>query len=168
MNDKRLRVERNATFAGVMRSHNIAFNFNLSTAKYYKVVSPEDLIFSDCIRQMVEVAEGRPSVGIVGSYQLSGDHVKWQGFEYPRTVVPGREMCLQVYLGGRHGFGFETPTSVLYRADLVSKQVATFRHNFLRACSAFRISRTGRIAAALRTRAGRIFSSVVWNLVNRS
>jgi len=117
--DKRIRIERNATPAGVMPSHNIAFNLIPPAAKYCKVVSPEDLVFSDCIRRMVEVAEANPSVGIVGSYQLSGNHVKWQGFEYPQSVVPGREMCRRVYLGGGNGFGFGTPTSVLYRADLV-------------------------------------------------
>ena len=49
--DKRLRVERNTTFAGVMQSHNIAFNLIPPAAKYCKVVSPEDLIFADCIRR---------------------------------------------------------------------------------------------------------------------
>jgi hypothetical protein len=68
---------------------------------------------------MIEVAEANPSVGFVGSYQLVGSDVRWQGLEYPRTVVPGREICRRVFLGGRAGFGFGTPTSILYRADLV-------------------------------------------------
>lgn len=117
--DHRVRVERNATAVGVMANHNIAFRLISPQAKYCKAVSPEDILFPDCIAQMIEVAEANPSVGFVGSYQLIGNDVRWQGLEYPRTVVPGPEICRRVFLGGQAGFGFGTPTSILYRADLV-------------------------------------------------
>jgi glycosyltransferase involved in cell wall biosynthesis len=117
--DRRVRVERNATAVGVMANHNIAFRLISPQAKYCKAVSPEDVIFPDCIAQMIEVAAANPSVGFVGSYQLVGSDVRWQGLEYPRTVVPGSEICRRVFLGGQAGFGFGTPTSILYRADLV-------------------------------------------------
>jgi glycosyltransferase involved in cell wall biosynthesis len=117
--DRRVRAERNASFVGVMANHNIAFRLISPEAKYCKAVSPEDIIFPDCIEQMIEVAEANPSVGFVGSYQLVGSDVRWQGLEYPRTPVPGSEICRRVFLGGQTGFGFGTPTSILYRADLV-------------------------------------------------
>ena len=117
--DKRIRVERSAACLGVMESHNAVFRLISRAARYCKVVSPEDFIFPECLDRMVEVAEANPSVGFVGSYQLSGSQVRWQGFEYPRAVVPGREMCRRIFLGSQVGFGFGTPTSVLYRADLV-------------------------------------------------
>jgi glycosyltransferase involved in cell wall biosynthesis len=117
--DSRMRVHNNDKFVGVIENHNIAFSLISPTAKYVKVVSADDFIFPDCVRRMVEVAEANPSAGMVGSYQLSGSQIKWQGFRYPKAVFSGREICRQVFLGGQPSFGFGTPTSLLYRADLV-------------------------------------------------
>lgn len=117
--DDRIRVHRNEKFVGVIENHNIAFGLISPVAEYCKVVSADDFIFPECIERMVELAEAHPSVGIVGSYQLSGSAVRWQGFRYPQAVWPGRELCRQVFLGGDPEFGFGSPTSILYRADLV-------------------------------------------------
>jgi glycosyltransferase involved in cell wall biosynthesis len=117
--DQRVRVVRNEASVGVMANHNRAFRLISPQAAYCKVVSAEDMIFADCIARMVELAENNPSVGVVGSYQLVGSYVRWQGLEYPQTVVPGPEICRRVFLGSQAGFGFGTPTSILYRADLV-------------------------------------------------
>jgi len=117
--DSRIRVERWNTPVGEIERHNIAFRLISPEAKYCKVVSPEDVIFRECIARMVLLAEANPSVGMVGSYQLAGSRVRWQGFEYPRSVIPGEEICRRVFLGGEPGFGFGTPTSMVYRADLV-------------------------------------------------
>jgi glycosyltransferase involved in cell wall biosynthesis len=125
--DSRIRVHNNQRFVAVIANHNIAFNLVSSEAKYCKVVSADDFIFPDCVKRMVELAEANPSVGLVGSYQLSGNCVRWQGFRYPQVVLSGIEMCRQVFLGGEKTsgfgspFGFGSPTSLLYRADLVRK-----------------------------------------------
>jgi glycosyltransferase involved in cell wall biosynthesis len=123
--DRRIRVHTNETFVGVIENHNGAFRLMSPHAKYCKVVSADDFIFPDCIRQMVEFAEANPSVGFVGAYQLSGHVIKWQGFRYPQSVFPGRELCREVitrpqaFVHGQPVFGLGTPTSLLYRADLV-------------------------------------------------
>jgi glycosyltransferase involved in cell wall biosynthesis len=117
--DPRIRVERSATSVGVMESHNAAFRLISPAAKYCKVVAAVGFLFPECLERMVAVAEANPSVGLVGAYQLTGSQVRWQGFEYPRAVFPGREICRRILLGRQPEFGFGTPTSVLYRADLV-------------------------------------------------
>ena len=119
--DPRVRVHNNATFVDVIANHNLAFSLISPEAKYCKVVSADDLIFPECLTRMVEVGEANPSVGIIGSYQISAASVRWQGFEYPRVVFSGRELCRRVLLGGRPEFGFGSPTSILYRADLVRR-----------------------------------------------
>ncbi len=124
--DGRIRVEKERKRVEEIESHNIAFRLISSAAKYCKVVSPEDIIFRECLTRMVGLAEANPSVGMVGSYQLVGDRVRWQGFDYPRTVVPGAEICRRVFLGAGAGFGFGTPTSMLYRADLVRSSSAFY------------------------------------------
>jgi glycosyltransferase involved in cell wall biosynthesis len=119
--DKRIRVHDNETFVGVIANHNIAFRSISPEAKYCKIVSADDFIFPDCVTRMVELAEANPSVGLVGVYQLSGEGVKWQGLRYPQAVVSGTEMCRRIFLGTDKTFGFGSPTSLLYRADLVRK-----------------------------------------------
>lgn len=117
--DSRVQVLNNERFVGVIENHNIAFSKMSPVAKYCKVVSADDFLFVDCLKRMVECAEANPSVGIVGSYQLSGSHIRWQGFPYPKAVFSGRELCRQIFLGTDKTFGFGSPTSILYRADLV-------------------------------------------------
>jgi glycosyltransferase involved in cell wall biosynthesis len=119
--DKRLRVHSNEAFVGVIENHNIAFRLISPEAKYCKVVCADDFLFPDYLSMTIEIAEANPSVGVIGSYQLSGAYIRWQGFDYPRAVIPGRELCRRIFLGGDPTFGFGTPTSLTYRADLVRK-----------------------------------------------
>lgn len=131
----RVRVHTNKTFVGVIENHNIAFSLMSPMAKYCKVVSADDFIFSDCIERLVQCAEENPSAGIVGSYQLSGRYVKWQGFQYPRAVFSGAKLSRsfllmqQAFIGSQPIFGFGTPTSLLYRADLVRENMGQFYPN---------------------------------------
>lgn len=133
--DRRIRVLTNEKFVGVIENHNIAFSLISKEAKYCKVVSADDFIFPDCIREMVELAERNPSAGIVGSYQLSGSYIRWQGFQYPTEVFAGRDLCRRllllrtVKLNGQAISGFGTPTSILYRADLIRSSGGRFYPN---------------------------------------
>jgi glycosyltransferase involved in cell wall biosynthesis len=119
--DRRIRVQTNERFVGVIENHNIAFRMIAPEAKYCKIVSGDDFVFANCLSRMVELAEANPSVGIVGSYQLSGSWIRWQGFHYPRAVMSGKDVCRQVFMGRDPSFGFGSPTSILYRADLVRR-----------------------------------------------
>lgn len=124
--DSRIRVHDNLEFVEVIANHNIAFSLVPAEAKYCKVVSADDYLMPDCLAKMVEFAEANPSVAIVGSYQLSGDSVRWQGFRYPKSVFTGREICRQIFLGHDKTFGFGSPTSILYRADIVRSSKAFY------------------------------------------
>jgi glycosyltransferase involved in cell wall biosynthesis len=119
--DPRIRLVEGDTFRGVIANHNHAFSLISSESKYTKVVSADDIIFPDCLMQLVCLAEAHPSVGIVSSYQLSGGDDQWEvrctGLPYWRTVVSGKEICRRHLLTDDNLFG--APTSVLYRSDLV-------------------------------------------------
>jgi glycosyltransferase involved in cell wall biosynthesis len=125
--DSRIRVHDNAEFVPVIENHNIAFHLLSNDSKYCKLVCADDWLFPDCITQMVAVAEANPSVGIVGSYQMSGGgsdwrnwSVRWDELPFPSTVVSGRELCRATLLDGPYVFG--DPTSLLYRSDLIRKE----------------------------------------------
>jgi glycosyltransferase involved in cell wall biosynthesis len=122
--DGRIRVFSNDTVVDVISNHNKAFGLISGTASYCKVVSADDWLFPECLERMIDLAEAHPSVGIVGCYQLSGGGkdwknwcVKWAQVPYPSAVVPGREIGRLHMLGGVDVFG--SPTSLMYRADLV-------------------------------------------------
>ncbi len=128
--DARIRVHNNEEFLDIIGNHNKAFRLISAESKYCKVVSADDWLFPDCITRLVELAEANPSVGIVGSYQLSGSGSDWnwciRGVErpYPSTVIPGRDACRVELLGGPYVFG--APTSILYRSDLVREQACFY------------------------------------------
>jgi glycosyltransferase involved in cell wall biosynthesis len=125
--DGRIRVHDNREFLGVIENHNHAFSLISPAAKYCKVVSADDLIFSECLTQMVSIAEANPSVGLVGTYLIAGKRVLCDGLEYERKVINGREISRATLLGGPYVFG--SPTSLLYRADMVRKTPAFYPHS---------------------------------------
>ncbi|MFI5092220.1 MAG: glycosyltransferase family 2 protein [Candidatus Acidiferrales bacterium] len=136
--DPRIRVHDNAQFLRVIPNHNHALRQISPESKYCKMVFADDWIFPRCIEEMVAVAEEHPSVGIVGAYGLeevgadaSRTRVLWAGLPYPSGRISGREVCRRFILDGTYVFG--TPTSVLYRADLVRSRDLFFNEANLHA-----------------------------------
>jgi glycosyltransferase involved in cell wall biosynthesis len=124
--DERIRVVNNEQFLDIIANHNKAFRLISPNSKYCKVLSADDWLFPECLARMVRVAETNPSIGVVGSYQLSGGGADWKGWRvrwaelpYPSTILPGRKVCRARLLGGPHVSVFGAPTSIMYRADLV-------------------------------------------------
>lgn len=131
--DPRIRVCTNSKLLPIIANHNKAFRLISPNSKYCKDVSADDWLFPECLARMISLAEANPSVGIVGSYQLSGGgtnwrawRVRWAELPYPSAVIPGREVCRVQMLGGPYVFG--SPTSLLYRSDLV-RESAEFYPN---------------------------------------
>jgi glycosyltransferase involved in cell wall biosynthesis len=129
--DKRIRIHNNETFVGCDANGNIAFRQISSESKYCKVVHADDWLYPECILKMVELAEGHPTVAIVGAYGLRNDHVSWDGLPYTATIISGREICRNTLLGGPYVFG--SPTSLLIRSDEVRKR-STFYNEENRHC----------------------------------
>ena len=115
--DSRIRIHTNNALLALMPNWNHALRQINPNSKYCKVVHADDWLFPDCVKQMVEVAEHNPSVGIVGAYRIDGDHIDLEDLPFPKQVFPGHEPCRHRLLGGHDVFG--SPTSLLLRADLV-------------------------------------------------
>jgi glycosyltransferase involved in cell wall biosynthesis len=113
----KIRVVHTPSFLSQVRNYNFALTCILPDSKYCKMVQADDLIFPDCVRAMVEVAELNPSVGIVAAYELQGEKVRLDGLRYDSTLFQGHYVGRLYFLQGKYLFG--TPTSVLMRADLV-------------------------------------------------
>jgi len=115
--DPRIRVITNDAFVPALANLNASFRRISPASKYCKMVQADDWMFPECLERMIAVMEEHPSVGIVGAYGMQEQWVLWVGLPYPSEVVPGREVCRQRLLGGPYVFG--SPTSVLFRSDLV-------------------------------------------------
>jgi glycosyltransferase involved in cell wall biosynthesis len=115
--DSRIRICRNETTLPIMQNWNTALRCINPESKYCKVVHADDWLFPSSIELMVAVAERNPSVGLVGAYRLDENHVNLDDLPFSNTVFSGREICRKRLLGGQDLFG--SPTSLMYRADLV-------------------------------------------------
>ena len=129
--DSRIRVIQNKEFLPIICNHNRALRHLSSASKSCKMVFADDWIFSECLEQLVEVAEEYPSVGIVGAYGLQGNEVVWTGLPYPSRCISGREVCRRRFLEGLFVFG--AATALLFRADLIRKQHSFYNESNLHA-----------------------------------
>jgi len=68
---------------------------------------------------MVRVAEGNPSVGIVGSYGLWGNKVVSDGIPFPDECISGRQLCRLALR--KQVWPWTRPTALLIRSDLIRK-----------------------------------------------
>ena len=122
--DPRIRIVNNQEFVGAVKNHNIALTQISPQSKYCKFVQADDFLFPSCLKEMVSVAETHPMAGIVTSYHLSDRWVRNDGWPYPSTVVPGREVCRLFFLEREVRFGIMS--SFLLRSDLVRRRNPVF------------------------------------------
>jgi glycosyltransferase involved in cell wall biosynthesis len=113
----RIRLQHNTEFLSQVQNYNSALRAICCESKYCKVVQADDWLFPDCIQMMVDVAEAHPRVGIIAAYELEGEEVRLDGLPYPSPEVSGRDAGRLYFLRQRYLFG--TPTSLLFRSDLV-------------------------------------------------
>jgi glycosyltransferase involved in cell wall biosynthesis len=122
--DSRIRLLSNDTLLPQVQNYNAALSYISPQSSYCKIVQADDWIYPECLERMVGLAEAHPSVGIVSSYSLRGDAVWGLGLPYTVTVTAGAEVCrLQLTTGL---FLFGSPTTVLYRSEIIRKTARFF------------------------------------------
>ena len=125
--DPRIRVLQPDRFVDVWENHHTAFRSVPPEAKYVKVIHADDWMYPGCLERMVQVAEAHPRVGIVSAYRLDDIRVSLTGLPYQRQAFPGREIARLNLLTGRFVFG--SPSSLLFRADVVRSRDPYFEHD---------------------------------------
>jgi glycosyltransferase involved in cell wall biosynthesis len=125
--DPRIRVITNATTIPAIQNFNLALRQISPASKYCKMVLADDSIFPECLDQMVAVMEEHPTVGIVGAYGQKEKWVLWAGLPHLTKFFSGRQIGHDRLLGGLYIFG--SPSSVLFRADLVRKHDPFFNES---------------------------------------
>jgi glycosyltransferase involved in cell wall biosynthesis len=113
----KVRVTSPEKFLQQVPNYNFALTCIAAASEYCKVVQADDWIFPECLERMVGLAQRDASIGIVGSYRMKGDQVLGSGLNYDAQVLKGDALCrLQLTTSL---FAFGTPTTVLYRSELV-------------------------------------------------
>jgi glycosyltransferase involved in cell wall biosynthesis len=134
--DRRIRIVDNDRFLHIVENHNKTIRQISPDSKYCKFVFADDWLYPTCLAEMIQIANGHSSIGLVGAYTMDGRSVCWHGPRYPALCISGREVCRDRLLGGEYIFG--TMTSLLVRSDLVRKQPYFFNelniHADLEAC----------------------------------
>lgn len=115
--DPRIRLVDNDAFVGQVENYNGALERVDPRSKYVKIVQADDALFPDGLRLLVDVAERDARIGLVGSFYLEGDRPSGGGIPHDVYRVAGRDVCRRVLL--EDFFPLGSPTTVLYRADIV-------------------------------------------------
>lgn len=119
-----IKIHVNKEFVGAIENHNRAFRSISADAKYCKLLSSDDWMYPECISKLVDVAERHPSVGMVGSYSINADGIRWPRLPLANEFFDGRQAARLFLLGAIDSFF--TPSTVLYRASLVRAEQAFF------------------------------------------
>lgn len=127
--DRRIRLVRTSQLLPQIANYSFAMSQISPESRWCKMVQADDWILPSCLADLVAVGESSPRVGLVSSYTLDGTEVKGSGLPVDRTVFPGRDICRLQLLEGRFFFG--SPTTVLYRADIVRKRQPFFDEQLL-------------------------------------
>lgn len=122
--DSRFSVIRCTEFLPQLDNYNRALSYVSPDARYCKILEADNWIFPEFLARMVELAEREAQVGIVGSYFLQGRTLRGSGLDYSQEILSGREVCRMQLLGSCYFWG--SPTSLLYRADMVRSRPAFF------------------------------------------
>lgn len=127
--DQRIRLIHNKDFLSQVQNYNHALRQISPDSEYCKIVQADDWIMHNCVSRMVETAEKNPSVGIVSSYYLTEKKVGNVGLPYRSEFLSGKQICKKQLLDG--GFFFGTPTSLLFRAEIVRTRTPFYTEGHL-------------------------------------
>jgi glycosyltransferase involved in cell wall biosynthesis len=125
----RIRLVHNSRFVSQVQNYNHALQQISPSSSYCKIVQADDVIFSQCLEKMVQLARSDTGIGVVTSYFLRGDRVTGGPIPYTTEVMPGSEVVRSYFAKGLAVMG--SPTTNLFRADLVRSQTEFYDERHL-------------------------------------
>ena len=115
--DGRIRLEKTGRLLPQAENYNHALRLISPTTRYCKVAQADDWLYPTCLSSMVALAESHPSIAVVSAYELQHDNVTGSFLPAEFDAIDGRSAARIYMLENGHMFG--SPTTVMYRADLV-------------------------------------------------
>lgn len=118
--DSRIRLVHNDEFLGQIANYNRGLSLISDDSVYTKIVEADNWLYPHCLTRMVELAESRPEVGVVSSYSVTEDDLRFTGLPQAVSVVSGGEAARLHLLEGAYLFG--APTTVMMRSSAVRRR----------------------------------------------
>jgi len=118
--DSRIRLIRSDRLRAQIENYNFALQQMTPEARYCKVAQADDWLFPHCLTDMVALAEAHPTAALVSAYDLRDAEVFEIGLHANETFLRGLDAARLYLAEGIHLFG--SPTTVLYRADVVRER----------------------------------------------
>jgi len=115
--DSRIRIIQPPTFLQQGQNFNFALQHISTQSRYCKMVLADDWLYPQCLSEMSACAETHPKVGVVSAYRLIETEGDCFGLPASETAISGRAACRLHLLNKMFLFG--TPSTVLYRSDVV-------------------------------------------------
>jgi glycosyltransferase involved in cell wall biosynthesis len=115
--DARIRLITTDRFLSQVENYNFALTQISDESRWVKICQADDWLYPRCLVEMVSLGAASPTVGLVSSYSWRGEQVLCLGLPHDVSVLSGHEACRVHLLTDVFLFG--SPTTVLYRADLV-------------------------------------------------
>jgi glycosyltransferase involved in cell wall biosynthesis len=129
--DSRVKVYSTEKMLPMIKNWNDSLNKMSPESKWCKIIHADDLLYPQCIEKMIDIGIQNPNIGIVGSYALLGDKVKFDGLSIDNFIVSGRELGRLTFK--RKLFLFGSPTTLLYRSDIIKKRNPFYNDTYLHA-----------------------------------
>lgn len=122
--DDRIRLLHNEEHLGQVANYNAALRHCSPGARYVKIVQADDWLYPRCLTEMVDAAERHPGCHLVVAHYHWGDKIGGTALDPTRTAFGGAELARDQLLGDAFYFG--TPTTVMYRGEVVQSREPFF------------------------------------------
>jgi glycosyltransferase involved in cell wall biosynthesis len=123
--DPRVKYFRIEHLVPQVPNYNLALGRISAESAFCKIVQADDWIYPESLRSMVEAAQQSPRIGLISSYRLKETTLLGEGLACSRSMVPGREIA-RSHLLTWGLFLFGSPTTVMYRSDIVRQRQPFF------------------------------------------
>jgi glycosyltransferase involved in cell wall biosynthesis len=127
--EPRIKVIETNELLPVMKNWNYALSKISDQSKYCKIIHADDLLYPNCVEEMVGVAEEYPSVGLVGSYSLWGNQVRGDRLEAGKSFFSGREIAKLTLQ--RLIYPFLSPSVLLIRSSILRENESFYNESIL-------------------------------------
>jgi glycosyltransferase involved in cell wall biosynthesis len=149
--DSRIKLHNNLIFLSALENQNFSLTLISQVSKYCKVVHADDLLFPECISEMVKVAEIEATIGIVSSLMMIGSSISYDNIpmpndisstQYPFHIFNGSDAILLDLNKTYSSSLFGNPSTLLIRSNLIFESLGNFydvNHFFMDKDACYRI-----------------------------
>jgi glycosyltransferase involved in cell wall biosynthesis len=118
--DERVKVFRNSNTLKIIDNWNECLKFISADTKWVKYAFADDILFPNCVEEMVKIGEKDQSIGFVSAYHLRGRQVSNVGLPMAVEIADGKEMLKQHILRKLY-VCLNSPNTVMYNRQVLDE-----------------------------------------------